>query len=142
MVTQVRTQPALVVEYEGHRRAYPLRMGTLTVGRASDVDICILHGQISRRQALIQPQGEDQFWLWDGDGEGKPSRNGTYVNWEPVQRQLLQPGDVICFGSPAAVAHFCWLSETELKQQDKLGSIKQQIAARLTDDVETWSLED
>ncbi len=129
---QAKTQPALVVEFEGHCRAYPLRAGILTVGRAEDVDICILHGQISRQQAVIRPQGQDQFLLLDGDGQGKPSRNGTFVNWEPVRHKLLEQGDVICFGSPAAVAHFVWLDESTLRQQDQLNSIKEQITAGLT----------
>lgn len=47
--------------------------------------------------------------VFDGNGEDLASRNGTYVNWEKVSRCYLEPEDVICFGSPAVFAKFCWV---------------------------------
>lgn len=137
MQITVKTQPALIVEFGDTRWAQLLRSAPLTVGRASNADICILHGQVSRYQAVIQPKGAEQFLLLDGDSSGQPSRNGTFVNWEPIRRKILEPGDLICFGSPAAVAHFCLLDEKELSHQDKLFSVKAQIEAKLTDRMET-----
>jgi adenylate cyclase len=47
--------------------------------------------QVSRRHAIIQAQGEREFWLVD-----LGSANGTYLNGRRVSQPVrLQPGDVI-----------------------------------------------
>jgi len=65
--------------------------GATSVGRAPDNTLVLDDGQVSRRHALIQPQGEGEFWLVD-----LGSSNGTYLN----ERRIFQPvelknGDVI-----------------------------------------------
>jgi class 3 adenylate cyclase len=68
--------------------------GPVSFGRTASNQIVLTNEKVSRRHALIHPQGENEFWLVD-----LGSRNGTYVN----QRRLSQPirlrdGDQIQLG--------------------------------------------
>jgi len=65
--------------------------GSTSLGRAPDNTLVLDDGQVSRRHALIQPQGEGEFWLVD-----LGSSNGSYVNERRVFQPLeLKAGDVI-----------------------------------------------
>lgn len=65
--------------------------GSTSLGRAPDNTLVLDDGQVSRRHALIQPQGEGEFWLVD-----LGSSNGSYINERRIfQPVALQPGDVI-----------------------------------------------
>lgn len=110
MFTRVKTHPVLMVIHKEDRMVFSLDL-EVTVGRTVEADIHIPHSQVSRHQAVIRRTAEGRYLLIDGDGQGLGSRNGTYVNWERVQHHYLEVGDVICFGSPAAVAQF-GLSDT------------------------------
>lgn len=56
---------------------------------------------ISNRHCYIYRHGDD-FYLFDGSPDGRPSRNGTYVNYQPVSPQghRLRSGDEIRIGDP------------------------------------------
>lgn len=138
--TSTRLRPTLVLDHGSQQQAYPLYWDTVILGRSVEADIFILHGQISRKQAVIRPLGNDRYLIIDGDGQGNPSRNGTYVNWEPIHNRVLEPGDVICLGTPAVVAFFCLLDEAEAKCQEVLQSVKQQINTGLTQPQRSWDL--
>lgn len=56
--------------------------GNVSFGRTAGNAVVLADERVSRRHALIHPQGEEEFWLVD-----LGSRNGTYVN----QRRLSQP---------------------------------------------------
>jgi adenylate cyclase len=65
--------------------------GSTSLGRSPDNTLVLDDGQVSRRHALIQPQGEGEFWLVD-----LGSANGSYVNERRIfQPVALQTGDVI-----------------------------------------------
>jgi phosphoserine phosphatase RsbU/P len=75
------------------------------LGRDSVCDVVLFstdveskkHLVISRKHAIIT-RDVDKYYIEDGDGEGKESRNHTYVNTELVpypHRVLLQNDDVI-----------------------------------------------
>lgn len=88
----------LSVEHGGTTKRYILSKGRIRVGRAQDCEIRIGHPQISRIQATFERQGRHEYRISDGDAQGSSSRNGTYVNGKPATADLLQDGDVICFG--------------------------------------------
>lgn len=114
MKTQVKIQPVLVLTHKQKRQVFPLSRPLVTIGRSSQSDICVYHGQVSRCQSVIrQEKGSDRYLLFDGDGETRPSRNGTFHNWQRIRWAYLEPEDVICFGSPAIVAKFCLAEEIE-----------------------------
>jgi adenylate cyclase len=56
--------------------------GSLTIGRAPDNGLVLADDQVSRKHAIIQLQGEREFWLVD-----LGSANGTFVN----DRRISQP---------------------------------------------------
>jgi adenylate cyclase len=65
--------------------------GTCSIGRAPDNSIPIADKEVSRRHAIIQAQGEREFWLVD-----LGSANGTYVNGRRISQSVrLHNGDVI-----------------------------------------------
>ena len=65
--------------------------GTCSIGRAPDNSIPVADSEVSRRHAIIQAQGEHEFWLVD-----LGSANGTYVNGRRISQSVrLHNGDVI-----------------------------------------------
>ena len=82
--------------------------GPISFGRIATNQIVLADEKVSRRHAVVHPQGEREFWMVD-----LGSRNGTYIN----QRRLSQPirlrdGDQIQIGSftlifrqPSALTH-------------------------------------
>ncbi|MGE0711398.1 MAG: ATP-binding protein [Planctomycetota bacterium] len=75
-------------------RVIPLRDRRLSVGRATDQDICIPDRKISSAHALLEPV-EGGYRLRD-----LGSTNGTYVNNQLVEGiHQLEPGDELRFGN-------------------------------------------
>lgn len=70
-------------------------VGTCSIGRLSSNTIMLPEERVSRRHALINVQGQHEFWLVDlGSG------NGTYLNGRRVgQPTRLRDGDKIEIGS-------------------------------------------
>ena len=65
--------------------------GTCSIGRAPDNSIPVADSEVSRRHAIIQAQGEREFWLVD-----LGSANGTYVNGRRISQSVrLHNGDII-----------------------------------------------
>ena len=69
-------------------KTYPLR-GTTTIGRHSECDICVNSDGISRKHAQIA-EHPDGLIVKDLN-----SSNGTYVNGEKIEEQVLKFGDEI-----------------------------------------------
>jgi adenylate cyclase len=66
-----------------------------SLGRAASNEIVLLDQRVSRRHAIIQAQGEEEYWLVDFG-----SRNGSYLNGQRIaQPTQLRDGDVLRFGS-------------------------------------------
>lgn len=73
--------------------------GGLSLGRTPDNALMLADARVSRRHALIHPQGAEGCWLVD-----LGSRNGTYVNQRRVGRPVrLHDGDHIQVGPFALV---------------------------------------
>jgi class 3 adenylate cyclase len=65
--------------------------GTCTIGRHPTNSLQLAGGEVSRRHAIIQAQGEGEFWIVD-----LGSANGTSVNGRRLSQAVrLRNGDVI-----------------------------------------------
>jgi FHA domain/zinc-ribbon domain len=86
--------PALVIRSGGGRagEAFPLEQVRLTVGRNPDSDIFLDDVTVSRDHAIIVRRGAE--YHLDDCG----SLNGTYVNRQRVDSQLLRHGDELQIG--------------------------------------------
>ena len=86
MILRYKKSDGTQVEFELGDRA-------ITIGRSTEADLVILDARASRVHCGIR--------LWDGDFFIKDlkSRNGTFVNGQPVEMAKLQPGDQIRVGS-------------------------------------------
>src|SRR5581483_5567723 len=83
------------------------------IGRAADAGIRLEDDGVSRRHArIVQRAGE----VWIEDLE---SANGTYVNEDRVNRQLLRDGDKIQMGS-TTILKFTYGDELEEAFQQKM----------------------
>ncbi len=67
-----------------------------TVGRASDCQVHVNVGSVSRKHARLFFEA-GHFWVKDLD-----SANGTMVNGKKVRLQMLADGDRLCFGEVKA----------------------------------------
>jgi class 3 adenylate cyclase len=91
---------AWIENAEGAR--FPLR-GGFAIGRGEPNQLVLSDDRVSRRHALIQAQGEGEYWLVD-----LGSRNGTYLNGRRVQQpvrladrdELQVGGAILCFRHP------------------------------------------
>jgi pSer/pThr/pTyr-binding forkhead associated (FHA) protein len=76
-------------EFEPAR--FPIRRATSIVGRSANANLTLPYSQISDIHARLENRA-GRPWVSD-----HRSRNGTYVNGEPVREQLLRPGDEVAF---------------------------------------------
>ena len=74
--------------------SFPLGDELTTVGRGPGVDICLQDPSVSRLHAEIVRRGMHVYVSDQG-----LSVNGTRVNGRPVQRRVLNEGDVVSFGT-------------------------------------------
>lgn len=83
-------------------RSWSLHPGIVTIGRSKDCDIK-LDMPVIREKRLISARHAyllcepDRYRIFDGSADGKPSLNGTFVDYQPVEPDghLLQDGDII-----------------------------------------------
>ncbi|MGQ9486672.1 MAG: FHA domain-containing protein [Armatimonadota bacterium] len=72
---------------------FPLHSDIVTIGREAGRDILIdFDPTVSRRHARLERQGTQ--WLLIDEG----SRNGSFVNGQPVQQRAILVGDILRFG--------------------------------------------
>jgi two-component system cell cycle response regulator len=71
--------------------------GRVTIGRDADDDITLDSPEVSRRHATLSLERGKLVLVDEG------SLNGTFVNEDPIQRQVLAHGDCIRFGPLARV---------------------------------------
>ena len=83
--------PAWLEDASGNRT--PIR-GSCSLGRAESNQIMLQDDTVSRRHAVIQAQGDQEFWLVDFG-----SRNGSYVNGQRIaQPTRLRDGATLTIG--------------------------------------------
>ncbi|MEJ5251118.1 MAG: FHA domain-containing protein [Chthonomonadetes bacterium] len=72
---------------------FPLQGDVVTIGREVGRQVLIdFDPTVSRRHARLERQGGQ--WVLVDEG----SRNGSFVNGQPVQQRVIQPGDILRFG--------------------------------------------
>ena len=77
------------------------RSGTVVIGRAPDVELCVDHASVSRRHATLQIDDAGQITILD-----LGSHNGTRVNGELIRDgRVLASGDVATVGDVVCVVH-------------------------------------
>jgi pSer/pThr/pTyr-binding forkhead associated (FHA) protein len=86
---------ALTVEEDGARRTFRLD-GPATVGRETECDVPLGSPTVSRRHALVAPDGEG--WIVRDLGSG----NGTFLDGRRVDEARLLNGVALRFGSVPA----------------------------------------
>ena len=85
--------PFLKVFTGGEERTVFLGDDPIVFGRGADVDVLIKDTKISREHCVIEKDSKGRWRVLD-----LQSGNGTRVNGETVQSQLLEPEDVIEVG--------------------------------------------
>src|SRR5215475_10772995 len=76
--------PALhILKGTNEGASIPLDGDRFILGRNPDCDIVIAATSVSREHAqIVRVQG--RYYIADGDSDGRPSRNGTYLNNQQV----------------------------------------------------------
>src|ERR1044071_9544327 len=98
-------------------------IGSCSLGRSDANQVAIPDERVSRRHALIQVQGENEFWLVDFG-----SRNGAYLNDQRIIRPTrLRHGDRIKVGH----VEFPFLQPQSMKRD----SAKTVLAHRTASDI-------
>jgi len=70
-----------------------LNKDEITIGRTTNMDLCLEQAGVSRIHAVVQRVNEQQCMLIDNN-----STNGTLVNSKAIQKVLLKDQDVITIG--------------------------------------------
>lgn len=91
----VASRATLTIEEDGTRRTFHLD-GAVTVGREPGCDVLLSSPTVSRRHALVAPDGEG--WVVRDLGSG----NGTFLDGRRVDEARLPSGVAVRFGSVPA----------------------------------------
>ena len=94
----------------------PLERETVVLGRALDADVRVNDTQVSRRHARIDTLIDDEglrYVLTD-----LKSRNGTFLNGQPVTEETLRNGDKISIGE--TIVRFEFLDEIDREYQRQI----------------------
>jgi sigma-B regulation protein RsbU (phosphoserine phosphatase) len=88
--------PALqILKGEDEGKIVSIEGDRFVIGRNPDCQIHIVSNSVSREHALIE-RVQGRYYITDGDSDGRPSRNGTYVNNQPItSRTALKHNDRI-----------------------------------------------
>lgn len=76
----------------GQHRPFPVGEGTTVIGRREDCDLRIAVNDVSRKHCQLTLE-DDQLSVAD-----LGSSNGTFVNGQKVQKQVLSAGDTLQVG--------------------------------------------
>lgn len=103
----------LIVESSDSRRAVALNSGVFSIGRHPHNSLVINSKLISRHHATIawlqysekSLKKDYSYWIIDGKGKRKRSRNGISVNGEKKSLHRLQSGDIITIGTDTKITY-------------------------------------
>ena len=103
----------LIVESSESRRAVSLNVNVFSMGRHPNNDLVISDKLASRHHATVawMRYSEDDgrsdyaYWIIDGKGKRKRSRNGIYVNGNKKSLHRLTSGDVILIGNDIKITY-------------------------------------
>jgi len=100
----------LIINGERGRQAIALEAAAYSVGRDLTNAIVLDFETVSRQHAIllrVPVPGTNQyrFRLVDGNADGKPSTNGTFINGKRCVSEQLNHGDTILFGRKVKAAY-------------------------------------
>ncbi len=103
----------LIVESPGSRRAVSLNANVFSIGRHPNNDLVINDPLASRHHATIAwmryTEGIDKtdysYWIIDGRGKQKRSRNGISINGNKKSLHRLISGDIIKIGDGIKISY-------------------------------------
>jgi serine/threonine protein kinase len=87
------TKQLVVLSGPDEGRVFHLGADVFLLGRSRATESQLIDTNVSRVHCQVVPEG-DQYALVDFDSVG-----GTFVNGKPIERHVLQPGDLIRIGS-------------------------------------------
>ena len=104
----------LIVESQDSRRAVALNKAVFSIGRHPQNALVLSDTLVSRHHATIawfkystnSGQNDDySYWILDGKGKRKRSRNGISINGTKKFIHRLQSGDIITIGSKIKITY-------------------------------------
>ena len=103
----------LIVESPESRRAVSLNVNVFSIGRHPHNDLVISDQLASRHHATVAwmrySEGGDKtdysYWIIDGKGKRKRSRNGIFVNDKRKSLHRLTSGDVVRIGDNIKISY-------------------------------------
>ena len=103
----------LIVESPGSRRAVSLNANVFSIGRHPNNDLVINDPLASRHHATVawmkytedRAQSDYSYWIIDGRGKRKRSRNGISVNGHKKSLHRLISGDIIRIGDGIKISY-------------------------------------
>jgi pSer/pThr/pTyr-binding forkhead associated (FHA) protein len=105
--TLTKVRPLLTISYPGSKTVFHrLDAMRYEIGRSSSCSIRIVSQHVSRHQAVLMQDKSGRYQVWDGNGLGVRSTNGTFVNGIQIDRCYLNSGDIIYFGSEEVTGRF------------------------------------
>jgi len=103
----------LIVESPESRRAVSLNVNVFSIGRHPHNDLVISDQLASRHHATVAwmryseglNKTDYSYWIIDGKGKRKRSRNGIYINGKKKPLHRLSSGDIIRIGDNIKIAY-------------------------------------
>ena len=103
----------LIVESPESRRAVSLNVNVFSIGRHPHNDLVISDRLASRHHATVAwmrySEGIDKtdysYWIIDGKGKRKRSRNGIYINGQKKSLHRLNSGDIVKIGDHIKITY-------------------------------------
>lgn len=112
----------LIVESPESRRAVSLNTGVFSIGRHPNNSLVVSDKLISRHHATIAwmrytgsaGQYDYSYWIIDGKGKRKRSRNGLFIGGKKKTLHRLNSGDIINLGQSIKITYnyITYTSET------------------------------
>ena len=114
----------LIVESPESRRAVSLNVSVFSIGRHPNNDLIVSDPLASRHHATVAwmryteavDKNDYAYWIIDGKGKRKPSRNGITVNGKKKPLHRLISGDVIRIGKGIKISYNYIANSTENSQ--------------------------
>ncbi len=101
----------LVLDFLEVRKNISLNTCYFSIGRHPQCSLIIDKKVVSRHHATIvwlknkSDPSQGCYWIIDGNGKGKTSKNGVYVNGKKISKHQLVCGDVISVDSTSKIIY-------------------------------------
>jgi pSer/pThr/pTyr-binding forkhead associated (FHA) protein len=114
----------LIVESPESRRAVSLNVNVFSLGRHPNNNLVLTDKLASRHHATIawmrysenEQKHDYAYWIIDGKGKRKRSRNGIYVNGTKKPLHRLVSGDIITIANEIKITYNYIIHSTETRQ--------------------------